>query len=360
MSFSKEGDAAGPVLFDSLEELASALTLDDVCEIMSVAAKSGIQSMYSFYAMHSPQQTYESETSVYGLSLLYMTSRVLYEIGYIGDDEQKLVEYCARDFLVEQGLYRSSLPAEDGPSGETRMEIGASVMDSSGFEFNARAPRGRKVKFDFRNLSRRGRGQLREIEQIHGSVLNFTRQWLSKNKAEVLTLLMQWGLETVPGVEIFSIACTLLPLIGRLPVKLKILGGAKVTLLAFCATITTGSVTSYYADVLSSSSVSRTAIQNLQKLLVDLGLKYAGLPSRSFILSFAGMVSEKDGANAVQLSTMAVLLYTTFQLMRRCVQEYKTIYNPQFNVVGTHADWGRGPTERTRAPRQRGSSALPA
>lgn len=321
------------VIFESIEELEAASTTDEIDELMTVAVQSAVTTMYTFAETYRVEVEHPLYDHVANLSLLKMMCQFLYEVGYVQDDTVKLLDYCAGQFIAYEGLQRSI-----GEADKTPMEFGTSFSPEV-VSIAARAPR-KKVRYDFRNLSPRGRAQLPEFAEMEGSISNFVKQWLGFNKTDLGRLAIQAGLEAVPGIDVIRLSCALLPAFPKL-VRTRILTrSASLHLTAFCAAIAGAG--------LVTNEVGRA--MGLSRGNAAIGSKYvANEVAGKLIGKWVGKLSEflsfttsQSGRRLASTYTFAVL---SVSLLRKARDDFHYIYKPQNKIAWTRKLIGKADSD---------------
>ena len=196
-------------MFDSIEDLVNEMSVENIDDLMTSAIHTAQETMHSFAATYYLSVYDPRYNTVANLALLNMTCSFMYEIGYIDHAIKKQFDYCANEYLYFEGIRRVVKEADD-------MDIGTGIstgskLSSEQFPISARKPRSKRVKYDFRNLSKNGREKLKAFEEVKDSFSNFATQWMADHWSEIGKIAIQSGLEFIPGIDFFKMACALLP-----------------------------------------------------------------------------------------------------------------------------------------------------
>ena len=223
-------DAIDPslVVFDSIDELDAASTDEEISELMTVAVLSAIDTMYKFADTYRVDTKHPLYNQVTNLTFHKMMCQFLYEVGYVDSDTVKLLDYCAAQFIAYEGLQRPTVEP-----GKVPMEFGAPFSPDA-VPIAARAPR-KKVRYDFRNLSREGREQLTPFKEMESGFRNFIKQWLAFNRTDVARFAIQAGLQAAPGSDVLRVLCALLPTMPKFLTTRIVSRNASVKVTSFCA-----------------------------------------------------------------------------------------------------------------------------
>jgi len=339
------------VEFDSIEELEDAMPEGNLEDLMTVAVLSAEETMHSIGRAFDVPSDHPLYNVVANLTLLNMACTFMYEIGYVDDAQKTLMDYCTFDFMVEQGFKQRPAPPPEsgqgmdiGTSLPMAFSIGAMKLEPEQYTIAARKPKGKRVKYTFKNLSKTGRNKLpAPFKEIETGFATFIKQWLKDHKTEVARLAIQVGLEAVPGMDMFRVACALLPAVSSV-IRIKIMiRRQSLSLTSFCALLLgTGAASKALVSKfgLSGSTASAAADFALDRV-VDATLGKSLKRGMRFVKFMADrpFLPKNDqfaGFKGMSLLVCAIVLFKNIWF------DYTYVFKPQNKHVWTEALIGSG------------------